>query len=319
MAAQSTDLVQYALSPEATYGTYSAPVANEFLPKSEASFNESMEQQELQASRGAVSPMLERRVSKIMGAGNINVPMGEITSGIFIGAIAGQDDDSPTGSDPYTHNPAPVNSNGGISYSLVRIDDQGGQKFFVGARPVSISFTSEMNGAPLFWNSEWLSQGTTTQSDVTPAYADEGFFYPEHVTIDVVDAGVSFGPTDYLYENFELNFEFNSEARGQGGSTGVRQVFRNLPFSITGSLTTLKEDDTEFQEAFTNQYKAIRVSIDNGTASMQIDLNELSWGAPSLDTGLSTMETMTREFTVHSAINNFDISLTNSQAQYPIT
>jgi hypothetical protein len=319
MSAQSTDLIQYAISPEGSYGTYAAPVSGEYLPRSDAGFNESMEQVDLNASKGDVSPFQQSRVSKVMGAGAISVPVGSITSGIILGAIAGADDATPSGSDPYTHTPVPVNSNGGLSYSIVRIDSQGGQKFFTGARPVSIGLSWEMNGEPLFWNTEWLSKGKTSQSNVTPAYADEVFFYPEHVTIDIVNSGVSFGTTDYPYEAFELNFNFNSEARGSAGQTSINQVYRNLPFEITGSITTLKDGDTEFQEAFTNTYKAIRINMVNGTNTIVIDLNELSWGAPTLDTGLSTMETIQRPFKVHNAINNYTASITNGQAAYPLT
>lgn len=320
MAAQSTDLIQYAISPEGTYGTYAAPVASEYFPLSDAGFDEQVEKVQLVASRGDISPMLEQRVSKEMGSGAISVPVGTITSGIIMGAIAGADDASPTGAGPYVHAPTLVNTNSPLSYSIVRVDGQGGQKHFTGARLGSAELSWEMNSDPLFWNTNWMSQGTSAQAGVTPAYADETFFYPDQVSVDIVDSGAAFSTTDYLYESFSLNFDFAMEARGAAGQLSIREVFRGLPFSITGSITTLKVDDAELQEVFANQARAIRINMDNGTDSLVIDLNELTWDAGySRDTGRSTMETLTRPFTVHNAINNVTMTLTNSQAAYPLT
>jgi hypothetical protein len=320
MAGQTTSKIQYAISPESTAGTYLAPVSGEYLPHGAGSFNDTKEMVFLEASTGGLSTTQERKISKLMAAGNIPTPLGKKSAGNILAAIFGQFDASPTGSNPYTHDYTVLDSNSHKTFSIVRIDDLGSQRHFPYGTLNTASMEVSMNGDPIFVKTDWVSQASASQSDVTPAYdTGELFFYPDNLTVEIQDEGDAYtGTANLTLEGFTLNVDKGADPRGALGTTGLSTIL-TTNFAVTGSITNLKQNDTAFNEALTDQVKAMQVTIGDGTHSITFDMDSLTFDAPELSTDLNGAEIMTRDFTVHKADSTFSASLVNDVAAYPLT
>ena len=323
MAGQTSALIQIAVSPEAVPGTYLQPVANEYLPKAEGvSFNDAKEMVALKAAKGNISTTEERRISKLMGTGSIPTPFGSKTAGNMLAAIFGQYDASPTdnGGGSYTHDYTVNNTNTPTSFSIVRIDGLGGQKHFTYGLLNTGSFTATANGDPIILETEWMSRASEAQSDVTPAYfSDEVFFYPDHLTLEIINEDGSFTGTTVGVDEFSLTVDHAVDARGITGQAGVDSVYWT-DFIVTGSVVIVKEDNVAFNEALTNQNKAIRVTItDGGANTVTFTMSSLTFENPEVTTDNHGIEQLTRGFEVHNPVDNFSASLTNEVAAYPLT
>lgn len=318
MAGQSGNLNQFAVSPEGTAFTYAAPIAGEYVPHKGGDFDETHEQVVLEDGIGNISSTRERRVSKLMGSGTIPAPLSTKTSGILLGGIFGKNPTT-TGSGPtYTHTYSVLNTNAHQTFSIVKIPVVGDQKFFTGQMLDTSSISIDMNGEQITMDNTFMGGPTVSQSDVTPSYADEDFYYPDQVTVEIVDAGASFSSADEVINNITIDFAKNVFAAGQLGTNKVTRVF-NQNFECSGTITTLRESDADFDEAIGNNAKKLQVIFTSGTNVLTLILGELSFSDPVPGSDLNSIQTLERQFVVHRAAANVTATLVNGISAYPLT
>jgi hypothetical protein len=317
MAGQTSNMNQFAISPETTAFTYLAPVSGEYIPHKGGEFDETHEMVVLEDGMGLISSTRERKVSKLMGSGAIPFPLGARTSGIIFGALIGRNPVT-TGAGPYVHTYTPLNSNAHQTCSIVRIPSVGSQKFFTGQMLDTASIKADMNGEQISLETTWMGGPTVSQSNVTPAYSTEDYFYPDQLTLEIKDSGVSFTSADGVINNVTVDFAKNVLASGQLGSNKVTRVY-NQNFECSGTITTYRAGDTEFAEAIGNNRKKMRLIFTSGTNKIEIQLNELSFSEPKVSADINGIETLERQFVVHRAVSNVSIILTNGQSAYPLT
>lgn len=320
MARQTGSLIQYAISPEATAGTYLAPISGEWLPRGEgSSFNDSKEMVALKASRGDISSGLQRRISKKMGAGSIVTPLGNLNAGNVLMAIMGKNPVTTGASAPYSHAFTVLHdSNAHKSFTVVRLDEEGTERTFTYAMLNSAEISWSANGDPIMANMEWMSKPSDTEADVTPGYDnDELFFYPDMVTLELVDESASFSAPNMDVKSASISFNKNLQEIVKAGTPDV-QGFIAGNFEVSGNLEIDKVDDTEFNKTFLNTDRKIKVVFTAGTSSLTITLGELTFDNPTLGTDLDGIETISRAFTVNKSATEVTATLVNTEAAYPM-
>lgn len=318
MSQQTSNLIQFYISPETTAGTYLAPVTGEYLPHGGGSFNRTKEMVTLSVGMGNISNTKKQRISKLMGSGTIPTPLGARMAGNLLMAIMGKVPVT-TGAGPYAHAYTVQNDNSHKTFSIGRIDAQGGQSHFTYGMLSSWSLSYEANGDPVMLDTEWMSKDESAQSDVTPAYeTTEDFFYPDMITLELQDDGTGFTGANVDVKSFTLSGNKNLQEITKGGTASV-QGFKNGEFTVEGSLTIDKQDSVAFDEAFTNTDKEMKLTITSGTNILTFTLGNLNFGNPEVSTDLGGLEQLTRSFIVNNAVVEFTASLTNSVTAYPRT
>lgn len=317
--AQIGSLVEYSLSPEATAGTYVAPVSGEWLENAGGEFDSVKEDVELTASAGDISAIRKRALATEMGQGSIVTPIGTVTIGTILGGLFGSYDASPTGAGPYTHSYTIQNDNDHQSFSINLVDPEGTQRVYTNQLMDTFEIEAEAGGEFVLATMEFLGDKESTESTETPAYATQDYYTPDQVTVEIQTAAGSLtGTGNTNVESLSLSVEKNVDARPKLGATNMYSV-HNQRITVTGSLTTELSGDTDRAFALTDGTKAMNIILTSGTNVITLTLGELSFESPTVTKDLDGISMLERPFVMHDVTSNFSATLVNDTALYPLT
>jgi len=322
--AQIGSLIEVAISPESTPGTYIAPVGSEYLPNAGADFDNVKESAMLTAGFGRIEDISQSKVSFLSGQGKIAFPLGINNAGNFLASLFGQFDGSPTGAGPYTHDYTLLNNNTHQSFTIVLYDPELGYRAFPYQMLDSWTIEAEKNGEYIVVDSSW--KGASEQTGETPvasAYdTSEYFFTPDNMTVKVASnvAGLS-GASAETLEKITMGGSKNVEVKGKIGSTGVDRV-RNKRFGMTGQIVTELDGTTDQQFALTQGTKAMEVTfaVPSTSYALVFTFHQLAFETPQVSKDNDGLSILTRPFKLERASSGMvTASLVNGISAYPLT
>lgn len=315
---QGGSLVQFAVSPETTNGTYAAPIGSEFVPNAGGDWDETKETVELTAGFGNVSSVKTRKKSKALSNGKVIWPLGIRNAGTALIWVFGQNPDT-EGDDPYTHDFAFANTNHHKTVTVQKIDPEIGLRAFAGCVLNQWVLEATANGEFIMFDATGMGgPAEASPSTVEPAYDDsEVYFTPDMLTVrEAATVEDLASAQDVVAEKINLQGSKNGVIKGRLGTVSATRG-RNGRISVTGSIDIELSGSTERNFALTSGTKALRLTFTSGSHSLVITLAEVSYDAPPAPSDLEGIAVLTRNFVVHDPVQNMTAVLTNNVAAYP--
>lgn len=314
----------YGIGLESTRGTAVDPTF--WVHQTEADFDDVFEKVQDESALGVNMNTSESVKTKQYANWNIGGILAANSIWIFLKSLLGSVTSAETaGTGAYSHAFSTDNVNSKPSYTISKKTPIGGLRYALGVTE-SLGISANVGEAVI------MSAGTRAKAgasaSLTKSYTADNKFYWKHVTIKLADtvAGLD-GASAVCIENFELNITQELEDGFCFGSgVDLSDIF-NKGFSIDGSITKKKTDETYKDYVKNETYKAMRIEIidtdttigvsDNPT--IKIDIARVSFEEHAQDGGLNDIVRENITLKWHYDLANsadLDITVINETASY---
>lgn len=286
----------FGLAKEATRGVALSPT--EWLPRVTASFEDktttAVEAEGLGRIEGSDSEHFLRRFAE----GDIEFELNDRQIGMFLTSLIGA---SPTiaGGPTYTHTYALSQTNQHQSLS-VYYEDPDVNKLYPNAVVSSLEFTAEPD-AIVKCSANIVSKGSRDWTNQTQSFTAIGNkFLQQHVQVKLAAAvGSLSGATALSVKNLTLTISANAQTDNTLGTAEPEDILNNQ-FTVEGSLTLNKEDDTYRGYMLNGTYRAMDITFNrSATSSLQFQFPRLSFTEWEQDRSLDDIVTQSINFKGH--------------------
>lgn len=285
----------FGLSKESSRATPST--SNAFwIPRSTSSFFDRTNTAREEEGLGKIADSDSNFVTTQFAEGEVESNLDDKTIGIILTSLLGS---SPvtTGVNPYTHTYTLSNSNQHQSVTVLWNDPDFNKVYPLGVVD-SLRIVIEPDAIVQF-TVGFKSKVGRDWSTLTPVYTALGNkFLHQHLIFKLADtiAGLS-GASAISLKRLELTISANTMHDISLGTVEPEDVL-NQQFSVEGSLTLLKQDDTYRGYMLNGNYKSVDISLTRVAASsnLQIQLPRVDFTEWEPDTSLNEIASQTINF-----------------------
>ncbi len=278
-----------------------------WVPRSTISFDDKVEIARENEALGKIADSDNLFVTQKMANGEIESNLDDKLLGIFLTSLFGSSPTT-TGSGTYTHTYALDNSNQHQSLSLLYQDPDTARLY-----PLSVvdSFKIKVEqNALVVFTVGFMSRGGKQWTSQTADFTGLGNkFLHQHLVVKTADTVAGLGAaTGISVKSLELNINTNAMVDSVLGTVEPEDIL-NQQFSVEGSITLNKEDESYRELMLTGNKKAMSISFNRATNSQfNLTLPRVDFTEWEQDRALDTIVSQTINIKGnYDAANGLDI------------
>lgn len=320
--------IQIGVAKEATRGSAESS-ATYWIPWAELTpFDEQHELVQDEATVGVIEDTQGAERVRRWAEGEFTAPIGDNHFGTILlaalGSVSTSTDDPEAGAN--THTFTVDQSSLHQSYTLFIDDPLAGQDY-THALGVLQSLEIQYEQQQFVrYAVTWMTKKGATATN-SPSTTTENRFLPQHLTFSVASNKSGLPGSTINIRSLTLTIEKNVEGDWALGSDEP-QDFLNTQFDITGSLTAVWQNESDFKDDFTSfNNKATRIKLENTSATvagstnaqLEINLAKVTYQELSRSTALNDVVTQDLEFKAHYDTSNnemIEAKLINDVSSY---
>lgn len=289
------------LAKEATAGTIVAPTL--WLPYTNLTFDDKTTTVVEEEGLGRIEDSDARHQTMRFGEGDIEGELEDTRLGLLLTSLFGASP-STAGSNPYTHTFTFTNTNTHTSLSIAYQDPDQTRIF-----PYSVINSLQIVVEPeniVTYTAGFMSRVSRDWTALTPSYTTLGSkFLPQHLIFKLASAvGGLTAASNISLKRLELNLTANSQFDNVTG-TAEPEAILNHQFSVEGSITLNKEDDTYRDYFLDNTYRAMEIQLlRSSSSSLQLRFPRVSFSEWEQDRSLNEIVGQTLTFKGHYDATN---------------
>lgn len=256
------------LAKESSAGTPVTPTV--WLPVTSITFDDKTTTVVGEHGLGNIADSDDRFVTNKYGEGECEFELDDKAIGLILSSLIGASP-STGGGNPYTHTYTLANTNTHQTLSLA-YQDPDGTKMFPYVVVDSLTITVEPEGI-MMGKISFKSRVAKDWATLTPSYTSLGNkFLHQHLIFKLAAATGSLAAASNIsLKKLELTISSNAQFDNVTGTVEPESVF-NAQFSVEGSITLFKTDDTYRNYMLAGTYRAMEVTPSRSATNSQLQM-----------------------------------------------